>query len=134
MKILRTLVALSLANLVIMTTVVWAGTGSGAGAVKATTTPNPSPVVAKLLQRSTAAARPTPRPTQVAMRTPSPATPAPTPDSRCIIMLDGAKYDITQFRFSHSGGNVFTCSTDMSQIFHSRHGAAEMQFMQQYRI
>ena len=75
-----------------------------------------------------------PRP---AVTTPTP-TPAPqvavAPAAGCIIQIDGVKYDVTRLRQTHSGGNVFTCGTDMSQIFWSRHNQRIFQVMQQYRI
>lgn len=61
-------------------------------------------------------------------------TPVPTPDNRCIITIDGGRYDVTQFRFIHSGGNVFNCGADMSQTFWNRHGQSEFNILQRYRI
>ena len=74
---------------------------------------------------------PTNAPTQSA---PSP-TPAPPPqNTQCIITIDGGSYNVTNFRLMHSGGNIFSCGTDMSQTFWSRHNAAILSQMQQYRI
>ncbi|HTY40190.1 MAG TPA: cytochrome b5 domain-containing protein [Candidatus Paceibacterota bacterium] len=58
--------------------------------------------------------------------TPTPAKPLPAPvppvvDTRCIITIDGTKYNVTDFRYQHPGGNVFVCGTDMSVAFHNRH-------------
>jgi len=68
------------------------------------------------------------------------ATPTPTPTSTpvanpgCVILIDGVKYDVTQFRNKHSGGNVFQCGTDMSAVFWSRHNASILGMMAQYKI
>jgi len=67
------------------------------------------------------------------------AAPTAVADNRCIIAIDGAKYDITQFQFSHSGGNVFSCGTvgnpaDLSSLFHSRHPDSFLNRMTQYKI
>lgn len=79
----------------------------------------------------------TPSPTKAS--TPS-STPAPTvapatpKPAGCIIQIDGVKYNITSLVKTHSGGNVFTCGTDMSAIFWGKHNAKILQIMQQYRI
>ncbi len=62
-------------------------------------------------------------------------TQAPTPKpAGCVIQIDGVKYEITSLIRSHSGGNVFTCNTDMSAIFWGRHNQKILQMMQKYRI
>jgi len=58
---------------------------------------------------------PTPKPTPV-------PTPQPTPDNRCIITVFGAKYNVTQLRNTHSGGDIFVCNSDMTATFVSQHG------------
>lgn len=58
----------------------------------------------------------------------------PTTNNRCIIVIDGLQYDITDFRNLHSGGNVFTCGTDMSSVFHNRHSNSFLSWMKQYQI
>jgi cytochrome b involved in lipid metabolism len=60
--------------------------------------------------------------------------PSTTPDSRCIIIIDGKKYDVTLYRNQHSGGDIFNCGTDMSNIFHGKHGQRYLQMMQQYAL
>jgi len=66
--------------------------------------------------------------------TPTIAASIPTPDTRCIILVDGVKYDISVFRNRHSGGDIFQCNTDMSQVFHQQHSNGYLQSMSQYRI
>jgi len=50
------------------------------------------------------------------------ATPIPTRDTRCIVTIYGQTYDVSFLQNSHSGGNVFTCGTDMTTIYQRRHG------------
>lgn len=73
----------------------------------------------------------TPKPTGVATVRP---TARPTPDPRCIITIDNNRYNVTDFRNMHSGGDIFACGTDMSSIFHQQHSQRFLDFMQQYRI
>jgi cytochrome b involved in lipid metabolism len=42
-------------------------------------------------------------------------------DTRCIITIDGTKYNVTDYRYQHPGGDVFQCGTDMSVAFHNQH-------------
>lgn len=58
----------------------------------------------------------------------------PTQPSGCIITLDGAKYDVTAFKNQHSGGDIFSCGSDMSTTFWNKHGQSELNTMQRYRI
>ena len=55
-------------------------------------------------------------------------------DNRCIIVVDGSRYDISQFRNQHSGGDIFQCGTDMSTVFHDRHPNSFLDRMSKYRI
>ena len=54
------------------------------------------------------------------------ATPTATPtvDNRCIITVNGQQYDATQLRLTHSGGDVFTCGVDNTNIFFSQHNSS----------
>ncbi len=62
-------------------------------------------------------------------------TPTTAPQSeRCIITLDGSKYDITIFQNIHSGGNVFTCGSDQSQLFHDQHPDSFLDKLAKYKI
>jgi hypothetical protein len=62
------------------------------------------------------------------------ATSRPVASNLCTIVIDNVTYDVTNFRNSHSGGNVFNCGTDMSSVFWGRHNAAILSKMQQFRI
>jgi cytochrome b involved in lipid metabolism len=57
-----------------------------------------------------------------------------TPGAKCIVTIDGAKYDVTDFKNIHSGGDIFTCGTDMSNIFWGQHSQRELNRMQRYGI
>lgn len=61
-------------------------------------------------------------------------TPSPTPDTRCLVQIDGTTFNVSQLRTTHSGGNIFTCGTDMSAIFWNQHGQSILSQMQKYRI
>jgi len=78
----------------------------------------------------------TPMTTSVPVVTQTKTTPAPAPttDTRCIITVDGSRYDVTQYRNIHSGGDIFKCGTDMSATFHSQHSAKFLDRMSQYKI
>lgn len=106
-------------------------------------TPTPIVIIKKIIVHKMASSnsvKNSPIPGQSAPQ-PSTATPsqpaptnAPVASSQCVITIDGGRYDVTQFRNIHSGGNVFNCGADMSQAFWSRHNAAILSQMQQYRI
>ncbi|MCX6797531.1 MAG: hypothetical protein NTX98_03600 [Candidatus Doudnabacteria bacterium] len=65
----------------------------------------------------------------------NPAPPLPATDNRCIVVISGAKYDVTQLRQTHSGGDIFQCGTDMTQIFFSQHNQRLLDNqMAQYKI
>lgn len=55
-------------------------------------------------------------------------------DNRCIIVIDGVSYDVTEFREIHSGGNIFNCGTDVSGLFHGRHPESYLEIMAKYKI
>ncbi len=63
---------------------------------------------------------------------PSP-TKAPQPASGCIITLSGQQYDVTSLQQSHSGGNIFSCGTDMSSMYQGKHGSS-LSRMQKYLV
>ncbi len=59
--------------------------------------------------------------------------PEPIQSNRCLIVIDGARYDVTEFRNAHSGGNIFQCNTDMTAIFYGQHNSETLNKMQVYR-
>jgi len=61
-------------------------------------------------------------------------TASPIKDSRRIITIDLHKYDVTQFKYVHGGGDIFNCGTDMSQISHNQHKKSTLDKIQNYRI
>lgn len=40
----------------------------------------------------------------------------------CIITVFGQQYDVTSLQNAHTGGNIFTCGTDMTATFQTQHG------------
>lgn len=54
--------------------------------------------------------------------------------SGCIVTIDGTKYDMIHFKNLHSGGNIFSCGTDMSNIFWSQHSQRQLNQLQRYKI
>jgi cytochrome b involved in lipid metabolism len=62
------------------------------------------------------------------------ATPTLTSSTACIITINSQKYDVTQYRFQHPGGNVFQCGTDMSTIFADKHPQSYLNKIQSYLI
>jgi cytochrome b involved in lipid metabolism len=72
----------------------------------------------------------------VATNTPIPVKKptAKPPSNRCIIVIQGVKYDVTDFRNIHSGGNIFKCGTDMTNIFFGQHNSSTLSAMAKYRI
>jgi len=53
--------------------------------------------------------------------------------SGCIITLFGKQFDVTSLRSTHSGGDIFSCGTDMTTIYQGRHGT-NLTRMQQYAV
>ncbi len=51
----------------------------------------------------------------------------------CIITVDGQKYDVESLRSTHTGGDVFTCGTDMSDVFHKQHDD-NLRMIQKYLV
>ena len=58
----------------------------------------------------------------------------PTTDNSCIITVDGVKYDITKYRYLHSGGDIFKCGTDMTNIFYNQHSNSFLKQILKYKI
>lgn len=43
-------------------------------------------------------------------------------EEKCIIIINGEKYDFTEFKKKHPGGDIFNCGTDMTTAFMANHG------------
>lgn len=54
--------------------------------------------------------------------------------SLCIITINGQRYDVTQYRYQHQGGDIFTCGTDMSAIFAGQHSQKYLNKMKSYLV
>jgi hypothetical protein len=71
-------------------------------------------------------------PNDATTNSPVPNQPAPA-KTTCIITVDGKKYDVQPLRSSHSGGDIFVCGTDMSDVFHGQHGD-NLRMIQKYLV
>lgn len=63
--------------------------------------------------------------------------PIPTADplaGKCIIFVGGVRYNVTEFRNSHGGGDIFQCGTDMTDIFKNNHPDSYLGKMSGYKI
>lgn len=58
----------------------------------------------------------------------------PTNSNLCVVTINNQKYDVTQFRYQHSGGDIFQCGTDMSSIFAGQHSQRYLNKMKAYLI
>ena len=66
---------------------------------------------------------PPPEPTAVPVPQP------PAADAGCIITVHGTRYNVTEFRTQHSGGDIFTCGADLTAVFDSQHSMRTLQRM-----
>lgn len=55
-------------------------------------------------------------------------------DEKCVITVRGDKYDVTEFRNRHKGGNIFNCGEDMTETFNKQHGEKQLREMQRYKV
>ncbi len=84
----------------------------------------------------TTSVTPTVKPTTfTALVTSITSSPTPTPNNanKCIVTLFSKQYDVTPLQTGHSGGNIFTCGTDMTAIYQSQHGT-NISRMAQYLV
>lgn len=52
----------------------------------------------------------------------------------CIVTINSQKYDVSQYRYQHQGGNIFQCNTDMSAVFAGQHSQSYLNKMKRYLI
>ena len=126
MKNTKTVFVFSLINLLIVTSAVsFLKLGSELGENEKQIMPQTAPTVSTNLS-----------PTIVV--TPSTTTGSvvatPTRDTRCLVVVDGLQYNLTQFVKLHSGGDIFQCGTDMSSSFHNQHPNNYLDILAKYRI
>lgn len=50
------------------------------------------------------------------------ATDVSIPATDCVVTLFGIQYDVTSLQTTHSGGNIFTCGTNMTATYQAKHG------------
>lgn len=82
--------------------------------------------------------------TNLPKNTPSPssivASPSPTSKldnltGHCLVQISGNTYDVTALKSTHSGGDIFQCSTDMTSIYFSQHTQSHLNNqMARYKI
>ncbi len=141
MKVIKTLVTLSIINAVVVMGVV-ASRGKSSEKIEIPSqsvytrgfsnetllrSVNPSPLaspspVASAMQSASTLPRPTaptptstPIPNPTTSPTPTP-TPLPIPTSGCIVTIDGISYNVDLLRSTHSGGDIFECGSDMANL------------------
>lgn len=54
-------------------------------------------------------------------------------NNSCLITLFGKQYDVFSLQTTHSGGNVFSCNSDMTSTYQARHGT-DVSRMQKYLV
>jgi len=55
-------------------------------------------------------------------------------EENCVITVRGDKYDVTEFRSKHKGGNIFKCGEDMTEAFNKQHGEKQLRDLQKYKV
>ena len=61
-------------------------------------------------------------------------TVAQVTSNKCIITIDGKKYNVTEFRKLHEGGDIFDCGEDNTEKFYSEHTGGKLEQMGTYLI
>lgn len=100
--------------------------------------PSPTPT-ASIIETTKSSNKPSGTPVSTPTQTPTPPpsvtpTPTPKPISGCIVTIDGVSYNVEPLRSTHSGGDIFECGTDMSAVFWREHNNRILQKMQKYKI
>jgi hypothetical protein len=44
-------------------------------------------------------------------------------EDRCIVTVFSKKYDVTELRGTHPGGDIYQCGVDMSAMYGGQHGS-----------
>lgn len=90
--------------------------------------PNPANIVASSTQSQTTTKPVMPKneakPKIQSAPTSAPAQIQSAQSNRCIIIIKGQRYDVTDFRAKHPGGDIFVCGTDITKSFFSQHDQA----------
>ena len=42
-------------------------------------------------------------------------------DEKCVVIIAGQRYDVTELRLTHTGGDVFECGEDLTELFQLNH-------------
>jgi len=54
-------------------------------------------------------------------------------NNQCIIVVAGQQYNVTTLQSTHSGGNIFQCGTDMTNVYQRQHGNG-LSLIQRYLV
>lgn len=53
---------------------------------------------------------------------------------KCLVYINGVRYDMTNFKKLHGGGDVFKCGADMTEIFRAQHQDSYLGKIARYKI
>ena len=137
MKLIKTAFLIALFNYLMVGAIVLAFKKPGEQNITSTPLPmsvTPTKTSIKTVKKANAPVTTTQTNTQNLVVDVVPTTPPVVVDNRCIVTIDGGRYDVSQFRNLHSGGDIFQCGTDMSAIFHGQHDSSYLSRMSQYKI
>lgn len=56
------------------------------------------------------------------------------PQERCIVTILGQKYDFTEFKKFHPGGDLFKDGMDATRLFMSEHSKDELFDLEKFRV
>jgi len=133
MKTLKTITTISLFNLIAVISLVFLGQQLRFNSAQETSEIQTTPTA--IVNSAATTIVPTAAPyTNSTNTTVKNSTPTKAPDNRCLIMIQGVKYDVTDFRKIHSGGDIFQCGKDMTAIFLGQHNTSTLQQMAKYRV
>ena len=133
--------AIALINFILTVAVINTPNAFIKNSVENAPTPTPIIVTKKVVKRVEIAA--TEKPNTTNAQNPNITTTQPKPQTAstqppvvtgCIVKIDGGRYDVTDFKKIHSGGDIFSCGCDMSSTFWGKHGQSELNKMQKYKI
>ncbi|RMD77185.1 hypothetical protein D6810_01680 [Candidatus Dojkabacteria bacterium] len=54
-------------------------------------------------------------------------------NNRCIIIIDQNKYDVSNLKYTHTGGNIFKCGQDMTKEFEQKH-RLNLKMIEKYKV
>lgn len=93
--------------------------------VTSTTTPTLTTTVSK---------KTVPSPTTASTPTPNPTLTTDPLAGKCLIYINGTRFNVSEFKVIHGGGDIFQCGTDMTEVFKGQHPDSYLSQMEKYRI